>query len=58
MSERDREYYTSRAEVEREMSETTADPVVAAVHAELAAGYERLTAKRSGKPPALYIVTH
>ena len=58
MSERDRAYYASRAEVEREMSETTADPVVAAIHAELAAGYERLTAIRPGKPPDLYIVTH
>ena len=39
----DQEYYASRASVERELSQTASDPVVAEVHAQLAEGYERLT---------------
>ncbi len=52
----DRDYYSARASVERELSQKTSDPVVADVHAKLAEGYERLTVLRSGARPILQVV--
>jgi hypothetical protein len=43
-------YYRDRAETERNIAARTADPKVAAVHAELAANYEALVAVLRGRP--------
>ena len=42
MSETDMEYYRQRADREREMARNAATPKVAAIHDELARGYDLL----------------
>lgn len=49
----DTEYFTHRATVERELSESAADPRAAAVHAEMAERFEELA---SAERPRLRIV--
>jgi len=58
MTQCDREYYAARALLERGLSQTAIDPVVAEIHAKLADGYERLTAMKVGSRPLLQIVTN
>jgi len=49
----DIEYYTERARAERELSERATDPLIAAIHAELANRYEKMA--RAPKRPILHI---
>lgn len=41
-SQSDEEYYATRAAVERQLSDTAADPSTALIHAQLASRYELL----------------
>jgi hypothetical protein len=48
MSHDDLTYYLQRAAIEREMAQTAANPKIAAIHEELARGYDAL----AKQPPA------
>ncbi len=51
----DVDYFRARAEEERELSETTADPAIALIHSKLAQRYRRLVASESAGRPTLSI---
>jgi hypothetical protein len=53
----DLEYYTSRAAVERALSDTAADPGIALIHTQLADRYELLAAREISSPRPLRVVT-
>ena len=53
----DFEYYSRRAEAERELSRTSRDPATAQIHAKLAERYERLMKEQGRARPTLRIVT-
>jgi hypothetical protein len=50
MTKRNAEYYLLKARVERERATTLTDPDTAAVHHELARGYETLARADQGGP--------
>jgi len=54
MSWNDAAYFRNRAESERALAESAADPVVASIHRELADRYDRLLTE--GERPTLRLV--
>jgi hypothetical protein len=51
----DREYYATRASVERSLSETACDPGIALIHAQLADRYDKLASGLNEPGPRLHI---
>ena len=51
----DREYYATRASVERSLSETACDPGIALIHAQLADRYDKLASGLNEPRPTLHI---
>ena len=52
----DTEYFAARAKVERGMSDTASEPIVALIHSQLADRYERLSHGLTPSFPTLRIV--
>ena len=52
---KDVDYFRARAQEERELSETIADPAIALIHLNLARRYRRLVASETAGRPILHI---
>ena len=52
---KDVDYFRARAQEERALGETTADPAVALIHLNLAQRYERLVVRGTRSRPTLHI---
>jgi|GEM_PF-1924762 len=55
INSKDVDYFRARAQEERELSETTADPAIRLIHLHLAQRYQRLVASKTGGRPTLHI---
>ena len=55
INSKDVDYFRARAQEERELSETTADPAIALIHLNLARRYQRLATSETAGRPTLHI---
>ncbi len=55
INSRDVDYFRARAQEERALSETTADPAIALIHLNLARRYQRLLTSETPVRPTLHI---
>ncbi len=53
---KDADYFRARAQEERTLSETTADPAIALIHLKLARRYQHLVASETAGRPTRHIV--
>jgi len=52
----DFDYFAARGEAERQLSQSSTDPVVAAIHAQMAICYEKLAREAAAPRPILRAV--
>ena len=56
MNESDFEYFTARGKAERQLSDASTDPTVAAIHVKMAECYEKLARDAGATRPTLRVI--